>query len=77
MKNVSITYCKPCGYERRAADAAAALQKELALAATLVPGAGGIFEVRVGDAVVAKRAQGHFPDTAEIVAAVSAAVKAG
>ena len=77
MKNVSITYCKPCGYERRAADAAAALQKELALAATLVPGTGGIFEVRVGDEVVAKRGKGHFPDTAEIVAAVSAAVKAG
>jgi selenoprotein W-related protein len=77
MKKVSITYCKPCGYERRASDAAAALQKELALAATLVPGTGGIFEVRVGDEVVAKRAKSHFPDTAEIVAAVSAAVKAG
>jgi selenoprotein W-related protein len=77
MKIVSITYCKLCGYERRAADAAAALRKELALAATLVPGTGGIFEVRVGDEVVAKRAKGHFPDTAEIVAAVSAAVKAG
>jgi selenoprotein W-related protein len=77
MRNVSITYCKPCGYERRAADAAAALQKELALTATLVPGAGGIFEVRVGDEVVAKRAKGHFPETTEIVAAVAAAVKAG
>jgi selenoprotein W-related protein len=77
MKKVSITYCKPCGYERHATDAAAALQKELALAATLVPGTGGIFEVRVGDEVVAKRAKSHFPDTAEIVAAVSAAVKAG
>ncbi len=77
MKNISITYCRPCGYERRAADAAAALQKELALTATLVPGTGGIFEVRVDDETVAKRAKGHFPDTAEIVAAVSAAVKAG
>jgi selenoprotein W-related protein len=77
MKNVSITYCKPCGYERRAADAAAALQKELALAATLVPGTGGIFEVRVGDEIVSKRVKGHFPDTAEIVAAVASAVKVG
>jgi selenoprotein W-related protein len=77
MKSITITYCKPCGYERRAADAAAALQKELALTASLVPGTGGIFEVRVGDEVVATRAKSHFPDTAEIVAAVSAAVKAG
>ncbi|HEY6995544.1 MAG TPA: Rdx family protein [Xanthobacteraceae bacterium] len=77
MKDVSIIYCKPCGYERRAADAAAALQKELALAVSLVPGTGGIFEVRVGKETVAKRAKDHFPDTAEIVAAVSAALKAG
>ena len=33
--------------------------------------------LKIGDEVVAKRAKGHFPDTAEIVAAVSAAVKAG
>jgi selenoprotein W-related protein len=75
MKTVSIIYCKPCGYEKRAADAATALQEELALAATLVPGKGGIFEIRVGDEVVAKRLQGHFPDTAEIVKAVTAALK--
>jgi selenoprotein W-related protein len=77
MKNVSIIYCRPCGYEKRAAAAAAAIQKELALAATLVPGKGGIFEVRVGDEVVAKRSKSHFPDVMEIVEAVSAAVKAG
>jgi selenoprotein W-related protein len=77
MKNVSIIYCKPCGYEKRAAHAADALQRELELIATLVPGKGGIFEVRVGDAIVAKRLKGHFPDVAEIVGAVSAAMKAG
>ncbi len=39
-------------------------------------GGGGILEVRVGGQVVAKRVQGHFPDTAEIVKAVAAAAKA-
>lgn len=73
MTEVSIVYCKPCGYAGRAADAAAALQKQLKLTASLSPGTGGIFEVRVNDKVVAKRSKGHFPDTAEIVAAVSAA----
>ena len=77
MKNVAIVYCEPCGYRKRADAAAAALQKELALAATLVPGKGGIFEVRVGDEVVAARSQGHFPDATEIVKAVADAVKAG
>lgn len=75
MAEVSIVYCKPCGYERRATASAAALNKALKLTADLVPGKGGIFEVRVDDKVVAKRSKGHFPDPAEIVAAVSAALK--
>jgi len=75
MPDVSIIYCKPCGYEKRASDAAAALRDQLKLTANLVPGTGGIFEVRVGDKVVAKRAHGHFPDAREIVEAVSGAVK--
>ena len=48
MKSVSIVYCKPCGYLKRATDAAAALEKLPGVTATLVPGRGGIFEVRVG-----------------------------
>lgn len=75
MADVSIIYCKPCGYEKRATQAAAALKEELNLIATLVPGKGGIFQVKVGDRVVAARSQGHFPDPAEIVAAVAAAVE--
>ena len=75
MAEVSIVYCKPCGYAGRATDAAAMLQKRLKLTAHLQPGTGGIFEVRVGDKVVAKRSKGHFPDSEEIVAAVSAALK--
>lgn len=73
MSNVSIVYCRPCGYEKRAKDAASALREHLKIDATLVPGTGGVFEVRVGDKVVAKRAKGHFPDAAEVVAAVAAA----
>jgi selenoprotein W-related protein len=77
MTDVSIIYCKPCGYEKRAVDAAAELRKALKVTAKLVPGKGGIFEVQVSGKVVAKRAAGHFPDTAEIIAVVSAALKGG
>jgi selenoprotein W-related protein len=75
MKNVSIIYCKPCGYERQAREAAAALRRELGLSATLVPGKAGIFEVRLGDVVVTKRVKGQFPGSADIVEAVSTAKK--
>jgi selenoprotein W-related protein len=75
MSDVSIVYCKPCGYEKRAADAATELRKRFALTADLVPGKGGVFEVKVGDKVVARRQPGHFPDTAEIVRAVASACK--
>jgi selenoprotein W-related protein len=74
MARVSIVYCKPCGYEKRAADAAAALKERLNVAADLVPGTGGIFEVRVDEKVVAKRSKSGFPDRAEVVAAVSDAL---
>jgi len=74
MAEVSIVYCRPCGYAGRAAEAAAALKEQLNLVASVSPGKGGIFEVRVKDSVVAKRSKGHFPNTAEIVAAVSAAL---
>src|SRR5262245_20221741 len=76
MAEVSIIYCKPCGYAGQAADAAAALQKQLKLTASLSAGTGGIFEVRVNDKVVARRSKGHFPGTTEIVASVAAALKA-
>lgn len=73
MPSVSITYCRPCGYEKRAKEAAALLHERLGLDATLVAGKGGIFEVKLGDQVVARRAKGYFPDAAGIVAAVTAA----
>lgn len=77
MNDVSIIYCQPCGYRKRAVEAAAAMAEELSVATTLVPGKGGIFEVRIGDNVVAKRSRGYFPCTAEIVAAVSSALSWG
>jgi selenoprotein W-related protein len=77
VTDISIVYCKPCGYEGRASDAAAELRRAIGVTAKLVPGKGGIFEVQVGSKVVAQRAKGHFPDAAEIVAAVSAALTTG
>jgi selenoprotein W-related protein len=73
MSEVSIIYCRPCGYEKRAREVAGALRTQLAVEAMLVPGSGGVFEVTVGDRIVAKRAKGHFPEAAEIIAAVAAA----
>jgi selenoprotein W-related protein len=73
MSDVSIIYCRPCGYETRAKEVAAALRERLSVDAKLVPGSGGIFEVKVGDRTVARRIKGHFPDAAEVVAAVEAA----
>ena len=40
-------------------------------AITLVPGGGGVFEVRLGDELVFKKERpGHFPDLEQIVDAV-------
>jgi selenoprotein W-related protein len=77
MADVSIVYCKPCGYALRAQDAATQLQKKLGVSVSLVAGKGGIFEVRVRDKVVAKRTRTQFPDTAAIMAAVSAELEVG
>ena len=73
MSDVTITYCRPCGYEKRAKEVAAALRRQLALEADLVAGKGGIFQVKLGDKIVASRSKGHFPGTDEIVAAVTSA----
>lgn len=72
MTDVSIIYCRPCGYEKRAREVAMTLQRQLGIVANLVPGKGGVFEVTVGGKTVARRRKSHFPDAAEIVAAVGA-----
>ncbi len=70
-KPVTITYCVPCGYVKRANAAAEALQEKLGITPELIPGKGGIFQVQVDSEVVAKRTLDHFPDTDEIVDVVS------
>jgi len=75
MPDVSITYCKPCGYLGKAEAAAAEIKKVLHLNARLIPGKGGIFEVQVDGKTVAKKRMFHFPDAQEVVAAVAGAVK--
>ena len=72
MSDVTIIYCRPCGYEKRAKEVAAALRRQLALEADLVAGKGGIFQVKLGDKIVASRSKGHFPGAEEIVAAITA-----
>lgn len=73
MSDISIIYCRPCGYEKRAKEAAAALMSGLGINATLVAGSGGVFEVKMGGQTLVKRSKGYFPDAADIVAAVAAA----
>ena len=67
---VVITYCTGCRWMLRASWTAQELlttfEEELAEVA-LAPGSGGVFEVRVGDAVVWSRAQeGRFPELREL-----------
>jgi selenoprotein W-related protein len=67
---VTITYCTQCRWLLRAAWLAQELlttfEQELA-GVTLVPGNGGVFEVRVGDELVwSRRDAGRFPEAAEL-----------
>lgn len=74
MKPVVITYCKPCGYLKRAQTTAAALSEKVGVEPELVPGKGGIFQIAVGGEIVAKRTQAGFPKDDEVVAAVQRAL---
>ena len=71
MEKVRITYCKPCGYGRRAQRLASAL-RAVGLEAELIAGRGGIFEVAVGSNVVAKKTRAGFPTEEDVIAAVAA-----
>jgi selenoprotein W-related protein len=67
---VAITYCTQCRWLLRAAWIAQELlstfEAELG-GVLLVPGTGGVFEVRVGDEVVFSRVGvGRFPESAEL-----------
>jgi selenoprotein W-related protein len=67
---VSITYCTKCRFLPRAAWLAQELLTTFAEelgAMTLVPGDGGVFQVHVGDELVACRVRdGGFPELAEL-----------
>ena len=67
---IEIEYCTQCRWLLRAAWMAQELlltfEQDVA-GVTLVPGTGGVFDVRVGDALVWSRAkEGRFPDIKEL-----------
>jgi selenoprotein W-related protein len=73
---LTIEYCQVCNFRGRAAwlaqEVLAALEPDLA-GVTLVPGRGGIFEVRVdGELVFSEKQEGRFPEPREIKDAVLA-----
>ena len=48
------------------------LQRERGIAATLIPGKGGEFEITVNDKLVfSKRQEGRFPDNEEVLAHIT------
>jgi selenoprotein W-related protein len=70
MPRVEIEYCRQCRWMLRAAWMAQELlttfEDELG-GVTLVPGTGGVFEVRVGAATAwSRKGEGRFPDAAEL-----------
>lgn len=67
MDTITITYCVPCGYERRARDAQAELKTQLGIEAKLIPGKGGVFKVAQGDTVLIQRTRDFFPTTLDVV----------
>ena len=78
---VEIEYCTQCRWLLRAAWMAQELlttfEAELG-AVALVPGTGGVFEVRVGEAVLwSRRERGRFPDIRELKQVVRDAVAPG
>lgn len=73
---LSIEYCQVCNFRSRAAwlaqEVLAALEPDLA-GVTLVPGRGGIFDVRVdGELIFSQKREGRFPEPREIKDAVLA-----
>lgn len=68
--NVTITYCVPCRYLRRAEAARDAIREQFGVTAELVGGKAGVFRVDVDGTEVVSRTVDYFPSTDDIVAAV-------
>jgi selenoprotein W-related protein len=71
---ISIEYCRQCRWLLRAAWMAQELlttfEEEIG-GVTLVPGTGGVFVIRIGDAVIwSRKEKGRFPDITELKQAV-------
>lgn len=70
LPRIEIEYCTQCRWLLRAAWMAQELlvtfETELG-GVTLVPGTGGVFDVRVGEETIwSRREKGRFPDLAEL-----------
>lgn len=70
LPRVEIEYCTQCRWLLRAAWTAQELlvtfEQELG-GVTLIPGTGGVFEVRVdGEATWSRRSEGRFPELKEL-----------
>jgi selenoprotein W-related protein len=67
---LSITYCTQCNWLLRAAWMAQEVLTTFSLemgAVTLVPGTGGVFEIRLdGELIWERRRDGGFPDVREL-----------
>ncbi|SPH23652.1 hypothetical protein DEA8626_02718 [Defluviimonas aquaemixtae] len=67
---ISITYCRQCNWLLRAGWMAQELLSTFGEdlgGVTLIPGTGGIFEIRLGDRLIWERkTDGGFPDAAEL-----------
>jgi selenoprotein W-related protein len=78
---VSITYCTQCNWLLRAGWMAQELLSTFGTelgGVTLVPGTGGVFEIRVGEALVWERSRdGGFPDVKALKQRVRDAFDAG
>lgn len=67
---ISITYCRECNFALRASWVAQELLhtfEDYVSGVTLVPGRGGVFDVRYGDQLIfSNQAAGRFPETREL-----------
>ena len=66
---LSITYCTQCNWLLRSAWMASEVLSTFSLergAVTLVPGTGGIFEIRIDEDLVWERKRDGFPDVKQL-----------